>query len=482
VIDTEGTVVFINRIRAPFAGRAVRGEKIWSFATPGSEPRMRQQLQRLVETREAMRYEAPGIADGTHEHPWFEVSAIPLVRDGVVDRILWAATDVTVRKSLEEQLRQSQKMEAIGLLAGGVAHDFNNLLAIIMGFSESSRAKLPPGHPVADQLQEVIGAARRGGELTHKLLAFSRKQVIRPGLLEVHSTVESFARLLERVLGADVELSIGREPGSLVVRADAIQLEQVLLNLCTNARQAMPDGGRLVLQSRLSVLDASFVVKNPWSRIGSFAEIAVRDTGVGMDDATRARIFEPFFTTKSEGTGLGLATAYGIVQQHGGFVHVESEPRAGTTFRVFLPLAEGHAETTVANRPPGIARQKGGHELILLAEDEPALRRLVTSTLSDLGYRVIATGDGEDAVREFSQHAGDIALVVLDMVLPRLDARHAYEQMLAIRPDMKVLFTTGYAPESTRFGSLLEASRIPFLQKPFLPSTLAERVRSAIDS
>jgi PAS domain S-box-containing protein len=389
--------------------------------------------------------------------------------------------DVTERRSLEEQLRQSQKMEAIGLLAGGVAHDFNNLLAVIMGFSELATRKLPPGHPVALQLDEVIGAARRGGELTRKLLAFSRKQIIQPRPLDVGAAVGDFTRLLERVVGEDIELAIEREPEALVVRADAVQLEQVLLNLCTNARQAMPEGGRLVLSTRPVFFDDAFVARNPWSRPGAFAEIAVRDTGVGMDDATRTRIFEPFFTTKPEGTGLGLSTVYGIAAQHGGFVHVESSPGGGTTLRVFLPQADVSASSLEIRGAPRSEPGARGHESILLAEDEPALRSLVTTTLNELGYRVIATGDGEEAVREYERQSGDIDLVVLDVVLPRLDARQAYERMRVIRPDVKVLFTTGYAPESTRMGELLEGARIPLLEKPFTPAALAARVRSAID-
>ena len=604
VVDTEGTVQFINRIRPPFVGRTVVGAKIWDFAADGAEARIRPLLRKLVETREAVRYEAPGVPPPGADKIWFEVCAIPLVVDGSVDRILWSATDVTARrnsldtlafqaallsqvsqpvvgtdgaglitywneaaerlygwtqaevlgkdsavllqtrwvgaggresflasireesawhgelghttrsgeeivvevsvrlrrdernnalssiavmkdvterKQLEEQLRQSQKLEAIGLLAGGVAHDFNNLLAIIMGFSEVSIRKLPPGHPVAGHLDEVTGAARRGGELTRKLLAFSRKQIIRSRPLEVGAAVEEVTRLLQRIVGADVELSFERADEALVVQADPVQLEQVLLNLCTNARQAMPDGGKLVLSTRATRIDATFALKHPWARAGSFAEIAVRDSGIGMDDATRARIFEPFFTTKAEGTGLGLSTAYGILQQHDGFVHVESAPGEGTTFRVFLPLAEGDVASRLLSRPAPVEGPRG-RELILVAEDEPSLRALVTTTLEELGYRVIATGDGEAAVQAYERDARDIALVVLDVVLPRMNARQAYERMRDIRPDVKVLFTTGYAPESTNLAALLEGASIPLLEKPFMPSALAARVRSAIDS
>jgi PAS domain S-box-containing protein len=423
------------------------------------------------------------LTDKTSDHVVVEVST-RVVRDasGATLRSITVMQDVTARKHLEEQLRQSQKMEAIGLLAGGVAHDFNNLLAVILGFSELASRKLPPGHPVAQQLAEVFEAARRGGELTRKLLAFSRKQIIQLRPVDVGASVDEFTRMIQRIVGEDVELVVERTSEPLSVQADPVQLEQVLLNLCTNARQAMPAGGKLRLTTRAVQFDPAFVARHPWARVGSFAEIAVSDTGSGMDASTRERIFEPFFTTKREGTGLGLATVYGIVQQHGGFLHVESSPGQGTTFHVFLPQASGLAtDGPEMNGAPPEARALRGHELVLVAEDEPALRALVITTLTELGYRVVPAGDGEEAVRAFEQRSSDIALVLLDVVMPRLDAREAYERILEIRPDVRVLFTTGYAPASTRLAQLLESGRVPVLEKPFTPHALAAKVRSAID-
>jgi PAS domain S-box-containing protein len=390
--------------------------------------------------------------------------------------------DITANRRLEEQLRQSQKMEAIGLLAGGVAHDFNNLLAVILGCTEIATHKLPPGHPVAELLSEVTDAARRGADLTRKLLAFSRKELIQPRAIDVRSTVDDFTRMLERVLGADVELVVEHGRGPIVVRRDAVQLEQVLLNLCTNARQAMPDGGRLRLATRAVSFDEAFVARHPWSKVGAFAEIVVSDSGVGMDEATRAHAFEPFFTTKALGTGLGLSTVYGIVQQHGGFIHVESAPTAGTTFHILLPQCSDSALQPSIPAPPSDDVMRG-KETILLAEDESSLRTLVAQMLSELGYRVIATGDGEEAVRVYAERANEIALVVMDVVMPRLGARDAYERMRAVRPGVKVLFTTGYAPQATRLGELLDGSGTPLavLEKPFTAQALATMVRSAID-
>ncbi|HEY8089139.1 MAG TPA: ATP-binding protein, partial [Polyangiaceae bacterium] len=390
--------------------------------------------------------------------------------------------DATTRKRFEEQLRQSQKMEAIGLLAGGVAHDFNNLLAVILGFSELAARKLPTGHPVASQLTEVFDAARRGAELTRKLLAFSRKQLIQPRPVEVGTAVDDFSRMIRRIVGEDVDLTIERPTGELVIRVDPVQLEQVLLNLCTNARQAMPAGGKLHLASRSVDLDDAFVDRNPWARAGGFAELVVSDDGVGMDETTRVRAFEPFFTTKREGTGLGLATVYGIVQQHGGFLHVESTEGAGTTVRVFLPRTSDVGAHDARANGVHHTKAQGGHEVVLVAEDEPSLRSLVTMTLTELGYRVITARDGEEAVKRFEENSKDVSLVLLDVVMPGIDARQAYEALQAVRADVKVLFTTGYAPASTRLAQLLQSGRVPVIEKPFTPQALAAKVRSTIDA
>ncbi len=597
VLDTAGTILFINRVSPQLSRDALIGRPVWEFANPGAQARIQGRLESVVQTRRAITYEHRGPQrDGGQG--WWEVRIIPVLTDGPVDRVLWMSTDISDRKSaqeviaqvnqaiiatdatghvtywneaaerlfgwpeadvrgqvastvletrwlgpggrdaylatllsndvwngeivqktrqgdelvvdvsirllrdaqgnpsaaiasmrdaterlrLEEQLRQSQKMEAIGLLAGGVAHDFNNLLAVILGFSELAVRKLPPGHPVAEQLSEVFDAARRGGDLTRKLLAFSRKQIIQPRALDLGATVGDFTRLLARILGEDVDLVVEGSPTPLLIRADPVQLEQVLLNLCTNARQAMPKGGSLRLSMRASAFDEARVRREPWGHVGSYVELAVSDTGVGMDDATRLRVFEPFFTTKAEGTGLGLATVYGIVRQHGGFVHVESVPAHGTTFRVFLPCADaGEAGAVVPSAISSHQRRLRGAETILLAEDEPSLRNLVSTTLTELGYRVVATADGEEAVQAYQRQGSEIALVLLDVVMPRLDARAAYERMAALRPDVRVLFMTGYAPESTRLAELISSGGLPVIEKPFTPSALAAKVRIVLD-
>jgi PAS domain S-box-containing protein len=410
-----------------------------------------------------------------------EVS-IHLVRDerGVPQTGIAVTQDVTERKRLEEQLRQSQKMEAIGLLAGGVAHDFNNILAIIVGFAEVATRNLAAGRPVDEALEEVSSAARRGAELTRKLLTLSRKQIVQPRAVDVVATVSEFTRLIERIVGEDVEIVVERAPEPLVVRVDPIQLEQVLLNLCTNARQAMPEGGKLWVTTCATSFDASYVRREPWAHVGAFAELIVSDTGVGMDSATRARAFEPFFTTKVEGTGLGLATVYGIARQHGGFVHVESAQGAGTRVRVFLPLLDEEVQSAPASRR--VEASRGGVETILVAEDEPSLRSIVAASLREAGYTVIVASNGEEAAREFEARPDEIALVVLDVVMPRLGARGAYERMRATSPNVKVLLTTGYAPESTRIGEILDPARVRVLEKPFTQQALVAEVRRLLDS
>ena len=480
VIDLTGTILFVNR-RSPFLGdREIVGRKIWEFAVGEARARIEAKLREVIAGGKALSYENAGFRpDGTPG--WYDVRVVPVFVDGRLDRVLWASSDVSGRKQLEDQLRQSQKMDAIGQLAGGVAHDFNNLLAVIMGFGDLAARSIPAGHPVAEQLQEVIEAARRGGDLTRKLLAFSRKQILQRRKIDLVSTVTDFARVMRRLLGEDVEIVVEPAASPLVVLADLVQLEQVLMNLWTNARQAMPEGGSLHVATRPVDLDEGFAARNPWARPGAFAHLSIRDTGLGMDEATLARAFEPFFTTKTEGTGLGLSTVYGIVRQHDGFLHVESRRGAGTTVHVYLPRV---LEVTPADTPRDPSPTSGtfrGSEVVLLAEDDPSLRALVERTLSSLGYRVLSARDGEEAIQLFTRHAGEIALTVLDVVMPRLDARVVYERIRALRPRAKVLFTTGYAPASTSLAELFAAGAVPMLEKPFTQAALATSVRRAID-
>jgi PAS domain S-box-containing protein len=394
---------------------------------------------------------------------------------------LVVANDVTERRRVDEQLRQSQRMEATGQLAGGVAHDFNNLLGVVLGAGELARHAARAGRPVEPYLAEIDAAAKRAADLTRKLLAFSRKQVLEVRTLDVSEMVDDFLQLIRRVIGEDVELVTVRSPEPLIVSADASQLEQVLLNLCTNARQAMPSGGRIVLETRRTRFDVADVQRAPWAVVGDWAELSLADDGEGMDEATRARVFEPFFTTKRDGTGLGLAMVHGIVHQHGGLVHVESRPAAGTTVRVYLPLAHEAIDAVPTPAPSNGAVVHGGHETLLVAEDEAPLRGLLALTLSELGYDVITASDGEEAVRTFTEQRGRISLAILDVVMPHLGGVQAFERMRALDPTLKVIFITGYAPQHAQVSRILENGGNSMLHKPFGLKDLGHAVRETLD-
>ena len=383
--------------------------------------------------------------------------------------------DVTHQRHLEEQLRHSQKLEAAGLLAGGIAHDFNNLLSIVLGSSELARRAVGASTSPAEHLESISSAASRAAELTRKLLAFSRKQVMKMRPLELNQALVEVTRLLQRVVGEDVALEFRASASPLVVRADPSQLEQVLLNLCTNARQAMPRGGRLVIETRRAGFDDAFVERNPWARVGEFAELRVTDSGEGMDEPTRRHIFEPFFTTKKEGTGLGLAVVHGIVQQHEGFLDVESTPGAGTSMHVYLPLTREKALAEVA-RSEGADVPRRGHELVLVAEDERPLRNLLLLSLEELGYEVLTAADGEEATRVFEANRSRIDLVILDVVMPRLGGPEALARMRVIEPSLRAILTTGHAPDTAFLSELAEAGALTILPKPFALDELGRKV------
>jgi len=374
------------------------------------------------------------------------------------------------RSALEEQLRHAQKMEAIGLLAGGISHDFNNLLNIIVGYADLTAKALPAGHPASGHVDKIGAACKRAADLVRKILTFARGQVLHVEPLEFGGVLRDFSTLLTRVLGEDVELIVTAADASMIVEADRTQLEQIILNLCTNARQAMPRGGRLTLDARPGTLDGEAA--------GRYAHLTVSDTGHGIDDATMSRLWEPFFTTKSEGTGLGLSMVYGIVRQHGGLIRAESRVGHGSTFHVFLPLrGEPVARRPEANAPPG----GRGHETILVAEDEFLIRELLKDSLGESGYEVIFAENGADAVEIFARDPDAIDMVILDVVMPKLSGPEALTKMQALKPGVRALFISGHAPESSRLSEQLRAGGRAFLAKPFLLEALAAKVRQVLD-
>jgi len=412
---------------------------------------------------------------------WNELSISP-VRDeaGGLTHFVGVQADVTVRRRLEEQYRQAQKMEAFGQLAGGIAHDFNNLLTIINGYSELVLGSLPLGDPNRELLAEVHKAGQRSAGLTRQLLAFSRQQVLALRVLDLNVVVGETASMLRRVIGEDVKLTTTTASGLWPVKADPGQVEQILLNLAVNARDAMPTGGKLTIETGNVVLDETYTASHPDARAGAHVLLAVSDTGCGMTAEVKARIFEPFFTTKGpgKGTGLGLATVYGIVKQSGGHVGVYSEPGVGTALKVYLPRAEGAVGGSKVK--PGALATPRGTETVLLVEDDPNVRALSRHILAGCGYTVLEAGDGDEAARAAVRHVGPIHLLVTDVVMPGQGGRAVAERLSERCPGLKVLYVSGYTDDAVvRHGVLHEAMN--FLQKPFTPTALTHTVREVLD-
>jgi two-component system, cell cycle sensor histidine kinase and response regulator CckA len=387
--------------------------------------------------------------------------------------------DVTERKNLEEQLRQAQKMEAVGQLAGGVAHDFNNLLTAIIGNAELLLRAIEPEDPRRLDVLEINRAAHRAATLVRQLLAFSRKQVLQPQVVDLNAVVTDLGTMLRRVIGEQVELRLELQPELGRVLADPGQLEQVITNLAVNARDAMPSGGTLTI--RTAAVDAADVPgPSPESMpVGPLVELTVRDDGVGMDERTLARLFEPFFTTKElgRGTGLGLATVYGIVRQSGGHIRVNSRLHHGSTFTIYLPRVEGTGEH--ADELPGWTDQPRAAGTVLVVEDDISVRRLAGRVLRARGYRVLEAGEGSQALRLLRQHEGPVDLVLTDIIMPGLSGPALVERLLLDAPDMKVLYITGYSEEALRQQGVLPAGGA-LLEKPFTAHQLAERVRGVL--
>jgi signal transduction histidine kinase len=395
--------------------------------------------------------------------------------------ILTYIRDMTVERRLEVQLAQAQKLESIGNLAGGVAHDFNNLMSIILSYTLLMLEGLPPDHAFRADLEEVKKAGDRATDLTRQLLAFSRQQILEPQAVDLAVVLDSMARMLKRLLREDIELNVAVPSQVGTVHADPGQLEQVIVNLAVNARDAMPHGGRLTIEASDVDLDAQWALDSQGLPAGAYVMLAVSDTGHGMDEATRGRIFEPFFTTKpkGQGTGLGLSTVFGIVKQSGGHIWVYSEVGQGTTFKVFLPRTQRvHAATRRFASSPGTARAS---ETILLAEDEHQVRTVIRAILTRAGYTVIEASNGDDALRLAQNATVPIHLLLTDVVMPGMGGRALAERVSEVLPGLKVLYMSGYTDDAIVHHGVLEAG-LAFYQKPVTPHALLRRVRDVLDS
>ena len=422
-------------------------------------------------------FHSQAVVDGTS----FDVHYRPILDDaGKVAGAIGVATDVTEQIHLEARLRQSQKMEAVGQLAGGVAHDFNNILQAIRGYTEIVLEYMDPSSPEHGYLQVVRQASNRAVTLIRQMLAFSRTQRLNEERLVLDEVIHGLTKMLQRLIGEHIDLEVRTSGVETCIEADPGQIEQVLMNLCVNSRDAMRGGGRLTVSSRPVRLDEEFVERKPWARIGDFVQLTVSDTGEGIAEEIRDRIFEPFFTTKDvgEGTGLGLATVYAIVKRHDGMIDVESEVGLGTTFRLYFPRVE--SATASAPEPAIPARPPGGTETILLAEDEELVRGWTVEVLEAAGYSVIAARDGEEAIELFGEDPDRIDLALLDVVMPKRSGRAVHGAIHARRPDVPVLFTSGYSYR------LLESEQLPadepkLLQKPYRAEDLLKRLRELLD-
>ncbi|MBI2213127.1 MAG: PAS domain S-box protein [Acidobacteria bacterium] len=399
------------------------------------------------------------------------------IRDaaGAIRGVVIALRDVKEEHALTEMLQRAQKMEALGRLAAGVAHDFNNLLTVIAGYSDIVLGRLPANDPSRAPVGQIRKAGEQAAVLTRQLLAFSRQQVMEPAVVDLNAIVTETHAMLERVLGEDIAIATACAPELAGVLADPGKIAQVIMNLAVNSRDAMPIGGRLTIQTANVELDEAYVNAHAEVRPGPYVLLAVSDTGCGMDASTQARIFEPFFTTKEagKGTGLGLATVFGIVKQSGGHIWLYSEPGHGTTFRIYLPIAGARPP---AKRPAVAGKELGGRETILVVEDDDAVREIVVEGLRGFGYHVLEARDGNEAIAIAETHETRIDLLMTDAVMPGLPGRVVAERVAALRPGVRILFVSGYTEDAVVRHGLLD-EKVAFLQKPFMPASLARKIR-----
>ena len=483
-IDRAGRIALANRRAAEMFGYSVhelvgaRIELLLPESKRASHGRQRDEYFERPHARPmGIGFDLSGRRRNGEEFP-VEVSLSTVDTDEGVFGIAFIS-DITTRKSLEGQLMQAQKMEAVGRLAGGVAHDFNNMLTVIAGYNRMILDELSTLDPLRGYAEEILKAADRAGALTNQLLAFSRRQIMQTRIVGLNEAVGQTESMLRRLIGEDIQIimSLSHDAGN--IRCDPHHIEQAIVNLALNARDAMPGGGRIIIETSNVQIDDTYVKTHMGVTPGDFVMVAVSDTGEGMDSATKQSIFEPFFTTKKrgKGTGLGLATVYGTVKQCGGDIWVYSEPGQGTTFKLYFPRVTD-AVTSGSAREPEAAKPNGG-ETVLLVEDEEQVRDLTARMLKNLGYDVLIATSGEDALRIGQHHAGKITLLISDVVMPSMSGKQVADALVGLRPGIKVLYLSGYTENTVVHHGVLD-SNVDFLPKPFTREALSQKVHEII--
>ncbi len=486
VIDREYTIVsanqaYLNKVGMPM--EAIIGSKCHKASHHLSRPCY--ETGEDCSVRQTFMTCQPYTANHTHmdaegNNVYVETKSYPLKDDfDNTVSVIQIIIDITEKRKLEEQLRQAQKLEAIGELAGGIAHDFNNMLTAIIGYGSLLKSNLEEDSPLKPHVEHILSSAEKSANLTGQLLAFSRKQVISPKQVDLNGLIRGMDKLLQRVIGEDIELQSTLSDKDLFVMVDPGQIEQVFMNLITNARDAMPNGGLLSIRTEKVQINEEYGKTHDIEKTGAYALVSITDTGLGMDEKTRQRIFEPFFTTKEmgRGTGLGLSLVYGIVKQHNGNVYVYSEPGKGTTFKIYLPLVKSPvSQQTIAQ----VIIPKGGTETMLVAEDNEDVRLLTKKVLEQFGYKVIEAVDGEDAINKFEENKECIQLVLLDVIMPKKSGKEAGDEIKKIKPDAKILFISGYTADIIHKRGILE-ERTDFISKPVTPQVLLAKIREILD-